>query len=140
MDTATVRKNENIKLIGRLGGKQCLLHRAPRRLRGEIIFKRTAVHRAIALSRPHKDTSNRRLTASSSQILHDLQCHSLYPFVLCRYMVINTGFWATCGCLSPAYTFNFRYICLPSLVFGSMPKMASSTMRVGRIARTRRTP
>ncbi len=29
------------------------------------------------------------------------------------------------------YTFSLRYIALPSFVFGSMPRTASSTMRVG---------
>src|SRR5437879_1050796 len=35
--SAAVRENQNIELVGRLGGKQRLLHRPPRRLGGTLI-------------------------------------------------------------------------------------------------------
>ena len=38
----------------------------------------------------------------------------------------------------PAYTFSFRYMASPILVFGSMPRTASSTRRIG--CRLRTTP
>src|SRR2546429_333567 len=38
--STAVRENQNIKFIRRLGGEQGLLHRAARRLGGEIILKR----------------------------------------------------------------------------------------------------
>src|SRR5687767_10774899 len=41
------------------------------------------------------------------------------------------GCWAECGCSAPAYTFSFRNIASPILVFGSMPRTASSTRRIG---------
>src|SRR5262245_40809510 len=76
VNTAAMGENQNVELIGRLGGEQRLLHRSPRRLRGEIILERTTVDRDIALPRPQKDPGHRRLAASRSQILYDLRCHS----------------------------------------------------------------
>jgi hypothetical protein len=66
MYAATVRENQNIKFVSRLGGEQRLLHCAPRRLRWEIRLEGTAVHREIALPWPQKYPSHRRLAASRS--------------------------------------------------------------------------
>src|SRR5439155_8670475 len=44
---------------------------------------------------------------------------------------IAAGFWAVCGCVSPAYTLSFFIRARPRFVRGSMRRTASWTSRVG---------
>src|SRR4029077_20726392 len=120
-DPAAVRKNQNVKLIHGLGGQQRLPHHRPRAFGGEVILEGAVVDLDLALTGPQEYASYRRLAPARTQILNCRRCHEILPS--CYFTASAAGFCAACGWRSPAYTFNFRYICLPSLVFGSIPWM-----------------
>ncbi len=62
--------NQDVELVGDLGGQQRLPHDGARRFAHEIIFERPPVDRDLALARSQKHPRDRGLAAARSQMLY----------------------------------------------------------------------
>src|SRR5688572_15873791 len=124
---ATGDRGEDVELLTGFGHQQWPFHLDAQRVGGEEVLELSVVDGDGPGSGAKKHAGGGCLPAACSVVLDIRQSYATSIFAGC---------WAEWGCSAPAYTLSFRYIASPILVFGSMPRTASSTRRTGWRLRT----
>src|SRR3972149_2072408 len=135
--TAALHVDQHVNVAEHLDGLQRNANLRALAFRDKVGVHRAAVHLDFPIARTQEDPGHAGLAPSRAVGAHGPNRFRLLRLGLFRYVFYygfydrafgngyTSGFCASWGCLSSAYTTNFRPMPFPSSFLGSIPRTAS---------------